>query len=117
MLTLFFFDTVAKGMSANMLKVSSKRRRTQAEIKADKEAKLKKEHDEAQKDLQMQVMQEQIRQLQENMKTGALATDMMQQFVSAGLVEHKDEDQFIVHGSHGDREFKASKQKWWRCRQ
>ena len=41
-----------------MLKASSKRRRTMAEIKADKEAKLKKEQDEAQKDIQIQVMQD-----------------------------------------------------------
>ena len=37
------FPIVSKGVSANMLKVSSKRRRTQAEIKADKEAAAKKE--------------------------------------------------------------------------
>ena len=66
-LTLFFFDIVAKGMSANMLKVSSKRRRTQAEIRADKEAKLKKEQDDAQKDISFQQMSAQIQQLQEQM--------------------------------------------------
>ena len=57
------------------------------------------------------MMQEQIRQLQESMKTGQLATEMMQQFVSAGVVEHTGEDQFIVHGVNGDKEFSASKQK------
>ena len=45
-------------------------------------------------------------QLQENAKTGELATDMMQQFVGAGLVEHNAGDEFIVHGSHGDKQFK-----------
>ena len=39
----FLYSIVSKGVSANMLKVSSKRRRTQAEIKADKEAAAKKE--------------------------------------------------------------------------
>ena len=34
---------VSKGISANMLKMSSKRRRTQAQIKADKEEATKKE--------------------------------------------------------------------------
>ena len=37
LLTCFFFPTVAKGISANMLKHSSKRRRTKAQVKADKE--------------------------------------------------------------------------------
>ena len=94
-----------------MLKTSSKRRRTLAEIKADKEAKLKKEQDEAQKDIEIQVLQQEILQLQENMKTGALATDMMQQLVGTGYVEHTGEDQFVVHGPDGDKQFSASKQK------
>ena len=49
-----------------------------AEIKADKEAKLKKEHVEAQKDMEIQLLQQQVMQLQETSKTGALATEMMQ---------------------------------------
>ena len=85
-----------------MLKTSSKRRRTMAEIKAEKEAKLKKEQEAAQKDIEIQVLQQQVLQLQELNKTGELATDMMQQFVGAGLVEHKDEGEFIVHGNNGD---------------
>ena len=82
-----------------------------AEIKADKEAKLKKEHDEAQKNLEIQLLQQQVMQLQEASKTGPLATEMMQQFVGSGLVEHKEEGEFIVHGSNGDQQFSASKQK------
>ena len=82
-----------------------------AEIKADKEAKLKKEHDEAQKDMDIELLQRQVMQLQEASKTSALATEMMQQFVGAGLVEHKEEGEFIVHGSNGDQQFSASKQK------
>ena len=31
--------------------------------------------------------------------------------MGAGLIEHKDEDSFVVHGSHGQKEFKASKKK------
>ena len=37
------------------------------------------------------------------MKTGQLATNMMQQFVSSGVVEHTGEDEFIVHGASGDK--------------
>ena len=60
-----------------MLKTSSKRRRTMAEIKADKEAKLKQEQDAAQKEIEIRVLRQQVEQLQEANKTGALATDMM----------------------------------------
>jgi len=42
-------------------------------------------------------------QLQEETKTGQLATDMMQQFVGSGLVEHDDDGMFIVHGSNGQQ--------------
>ena len=80
-----------------------------AEIKADKEAKLKKEQDAAQKEIEIRVLQQQVQQLQEANKTGELATDMMQQFVGAGLIEHKEEGEFIVHGSNGDQQFSASK--------
>ena len=92
-----------------MLKTSNKRRRTMAEIKAEKEAKLKKEQEAAQKDIEIQVLQQQVLQLQELNKTGELATDMMQQFVGAGLVEHKDEGEYIIHGNNGDQQFSASK--------
>ena len=47
-LTPVFYPTVfivSKGISANMLKMSSKRRRTQAQIKAEKEAEAQKEAD------------------------------------------------------------------------
>ena len=94
-----------------MLKTSSKRRRTMAEIKAEKEAKLKKEQEAAQKDIEIQVLQQQVLQLKEANKTGELATDMMQQFVGAGFVEYKEDGEFIVHSSHGEKQFLASKQK------
>ena len=43
-LILFFSKTVQKGVSANMLKIGSKRRRTKAQVKADKlEAELKEQ--------------------------------------------------------------------------
>jgi len=70
-----------------MLKTSSKRRRTMAEIRADKEAKLKKELDAAQKDIEIQTLQQQVMQLQEDVKTGALAANLMSQLVDNGLVK------------------------------
>ena len=102
---------MAKGVSANLLKRSSKRRRTLAEIRADKARGIQKEAEELARNHEIHALRLQVQQLQENAKTGALATDMMSQFIDAGLVEHNNENEFIVHGSHGDREFKASKKK------
>ena len=110
-LSLSFVFVVAKGISANMLKTSSKRRRTMAEIKADKEAQLKKEQDEAQTELAIMALQQQVMELQEASKTGQLATDMMSQFIETGLVQQTGQDEFVVHGSHGDKQFSASKKK------
>ena len=106
-----FSDLVSKGISANLLKRSSKRRRTMAEIKADKEAKQKKEQEEAQKDAELLALQQQVLQLQAANNTGQLATDMMSQFVGAGLVEHTGQDEFVIHSSQGDKQFSASKKK------
>ena len=49
---------VSKGVSANMLKVSSKRRRTQAQVKADKEAAEKKEADALEKQAEIVSLQQ-----------------------------------------------------------
>lgn len=48
-----YLTAAAKGISANMMKDSSKRRRTQAQIKAEKEAALLKEVEEAEKDAEL----------------------------------------------------------------
>ena len=94
-----------------MLKISSKRRRTQAQIQADKEAAAQQETQQQAKDAEIHALQQQVMQLSEDAKTGQLATDMMSQFINTGLVEHTGEDEFVVHGSHGDKSFSASKKK------
>jgi len=53
-----FLCSESKGISANMLKTTSKRRRTQKEIKADKERKLKKELEEDAKDEEIHALQQ-----------------------------------------------------------
>ena len=60
-----------------MLKASSKRRRTQAQIKAEKEAADERQSAEDLKDAEIHALQQQVMQLQEDVKTGHLATDMM----------------------------------------
>lgn len=47
---------VTKGVSANMLKISSKRRRTHAQVQADKEAAAKQEEEQQAKDAEIQAL-------------------------------------------------------------
>ena len=92
-----------------MLKASSKRRRTQAQIKEEKAAAAQRELDNETKDEEIHALQQQIMQLQEEAKSGAVANSLMSQFIENGLVEHKGDDNFIVHSSQGDHAFSSKK--------
>ena len=59
----FFLSVVSKGISANMLKASSKRRRTQAQIKEEKAAAAQKDIENEEKDEEIHALQQQIMQL------------------------------------------------------
>ena len=56
LLTSICLNVDAKGVAASMMKDSSKRRRTQAQIKADKEAAQQKEAEQAQKDAEIHAL-------------------------------------------------------------
>ena len=56
----FLLSVVSKGISANMLKASSKRRRTQAQIKEEKAAAAQKEIENETKDHEIHTLQQQI---------------------------------------------------------
>ena len=94
-----------------MLKISSKRRRTQQQVKEDKERAAQKEAEQVAKDAEIQALQQQVKMLTEDAKTGELAADLMSQLVNTGLVQQTGEDSVVVHGSHGDKSFSASKKK------
>ena len=71
------FPTVSKGVSANMLKISSKRRRTLAQIRADKEAAAQKEADTQAKLSQFESMHQRLEQLELESKNGNAAASLM----------------------------------------
>ena len=83
-----------------MLKISSKRRRTLAEIKADKQAKEQREQDTQAKLAQFDAMQQRLGEMEAEMQTGQVAASLMSQFVNAGLVR-QDEDQSWVVANDG----------------
>ena len=101
--------SLSKGISANLLKDSSKRRRTLRQIKADKEAAEKKEQDAQNQQVQILQLQQELAQLRQDHATGQVAANLMSQFIENGLVQHDGDDKFVIHGSHGDREFSSKK--------
>ena len=94
-----------------MLKVSSKRRRTQKEIQAEKEKAAEQGAIDQAKDQEIHALQQQVMQLQEDVKNGELANDLMGQLVDSGLVQQTGEDTVVLRGNQGDKEFSASKKK------
>ena len=60
--------------------------------------------------LQILQLQQELHQLRQDHETGKVAANLMNQLIENGLVQHNGDDSFVVHGSHGDREF-SSKQK------
>ena len=49
--------------------------------------------------------------LQEQSETGKVAANLMSQFINSGLVHQTEDNEFTVHGSHGDKQFKAFEDK------
>ena len=100
-------------MSANLLKTSSKRRRTLAQIKADKEAAAQKEADIAAKLAMVDALQQQVVALQQDQvalqqdqEKGQVAANLMSQFINAGVVEHGENNEFTVKPSPSPSKFK-----------
>ena len=98
---------MTKGISANMLKMSSKRRRTLKQIREEKLAKEQEAAEMEDKLQQFEQMQQQLQLLQQESETGKMANSLMTQFINAGLVEQTGDDEFIVNQSPGDCKFKA----------
>jgi hypothetical protein len=102
---------VSKGVGAQMLKVGSKRRRTKAQIMAEKEEEEKQNAEQVIKLASVNQLEDRINQLENQVQNGKAASSLMSQFINAGLVQQTSDDSFIIHGSHGDRDFKAFDQQ------
>ena len=73
---------MAKGVSANMLKTSSKRRRTRKEIQDEKEAIAREKLETQAKLAQFDQLQQQIQVLQQENETGKVAARLMSQAIN-----------------------------------
>ena len=89
-----------------MMKISSKRRRTQGQIKADKEAAAQKDAEDRAKQAELEQLKQQVMQLQQENVNGKVATNLMSQFIESGLVHHGEGDEFTVQASGSPSKFK-----------
>ena len=90
-----------------MLKMSSKRRRTQAQIREEKEAAAQKSAEEQVNLSQIQELQQQVLQLQQENEAGKVATSLMGQFIDSGLVNQEGNGEFTVQAQSSPSKFKA----------
>ena len=97
---------MAKGVSANMLKISSKRRRTLTQIKADKVAKEQEERMTQAKLAEFDSMQQRVGQMENDMRIGNDAASLMSQFVNAGLVRQDDDQGWVVANDGSGSKFR-----------
>ena len=54
-------------------------------------------------------MKNRFARMEQDHQTGKMAAELMNQFIENGLVEQAGDDEFVIHGSHGDRKFSSKK--------
>ena len=96
---------MSKGIGANMLKVGSKRRRTKAQVKADKEAAALKDQQDASALVELTQLRARVQGLEHEASQGKAASNLLSQMISAGHVEQDSEQAFVVHANSGPHRF------------
>ena len=91
-----------------MLKVSSKRRRTLAQIKADKEAAAQREADIEAKLAMVEQLQQQVVALQRENQTDKAAQDLLGQFIRDGAVEQTGGNEFVISVNGTPTKFRST---------
>ena len=91
-----FYFLVSKGVSNNMLKAGSKRRRTTAQIKAEKEAKETQEQEVAAKLAMFDSLKAENQQLHAQSQNNQGAADILGDLMQKGLVQQEADGSFRV---------------------
>ena len=91
-----------------MLKASSKRRRTKAELKRAAQEELARENEIRTKFARLTQFERELQQTQEQAAINHDAAVLMGDLVNAGVVKQKDDNSFIVQGPQGELNFDYS---------
>ena len=89
-----------------MLKVSSKRRRTLKQIKADKEAASKREAETQEKLAQFDQLMARVQQMEEQQVRAKAAESLLNQFGNADLIRQDEDGSFYVANDGSGSKFK-----------
>lgn len=101
----FFNITVTKGVSANLMKVGSKRRRTKAQIEEDKEEEIRKQ-DQAEADREeLEALRSRVGMLEYEAGQGKVASQFLSQMINEGHVQQDTEHSIILHAAAGQHRF------------
>ena len=93
-------------MSANLLQVGSKRRRTKQQIADEFEASKRKEQKIAARMANYDVLEKKIDMMAQDVEKGKVATNLIEQFLDTGFVTTDDQGNFKEPGLSGEKIFK-----------
>ena len=88
-----------------MLKASSKRRRTKAEVKADRKDELDRENEIRTKFARLEQVEMQLAHTEHQANVNKVAAVLMGDLVNAGVVKQTDQSSFVVQGREGELNF------------
>lgn len=94
-------------MSANLLQTGSKRRRTKAQIEAEKEEAMVKEQSTQAKLAQYHILQEKVRIMEEDRAHGQMASSLMTQFIDSGAIQTDGQGNYKVQNLDEEQTFRA----------
>ena len=107
MLTIHCPSTATKGISANLLQSGSKRRRTKAQIEAEKEEAMVKEQSIQAKLAQYDILQEKVRIMEQDHASGQMAASLMTQFIDSGAIQTDGQGNYKVQNQDEEQSFRA----------
>ena len=96
---------VLHGAGVNMLKVGSKRRRTRREIEEQKQSELERENDIRTKLARLDMIEQQLRQANEQNQINKKASRVMSDLINAGVLREEAENSFVVENVDGVQRF------------
>ena len=105
MLSSSISTAVSKGVSANMLKAGTKRRRTKQQIKEEKARVLLEEVENNRKLAELAELQARVGMLAHPASQGKAASEILSQMISSGIAAQAEDSSVIVNAANGEHRF------------